>query len=108
MKLQLNFDKKILVVENDTNLGDLMKKLKVILPDWKEWTLETKTIINYSSPIVIKEYKRPIYDWWNVMYNSGAPNMEIFNNDGTKVNEYLRSIPTQVTSSNTINLSLEG
>jgi len=60
MKLQLDTVNKTIKLEEKVNLNDLFELLQKILPDiWKEFTLEINSVINWTSPIVIKEY--PIY-----------------------------------------------
>lgn len=67
MKLQIDFDKKIIKVEDNVNLGELVEKLQAMLPEWKTWKLETNVTINWSNPVtIIKEEK---HTWpWNQPY----------------------------------------
>lgn len=61
MKLQLDTTNKIIKVEEKVNLGEFIELLEQqILPNgkWKEFTLETKTIINWTNPVII-ERDRP-------------------------------------------------
>ncbi len=53
MKIQLDYDAKIITLEDNVNLGDFFEKIKKILPDFKKWKLETKTVINWNNPITI-------------------------------------------------------
>ena len=64
MKIQLDYDKKEIVLIESTNIGEFTKKIKNILPDWKEWNLQTQVIYNnWQTPIVITEpyVQKP---WW--------------------------------------------
>ena len=65
MKLQLDFTSKTITIEDNVNLGDFIKKMKVLLPDLLEWTLITNTIINnWSNPIYIeRSLTYPRWDW---------------------------------------------
>ena len=49
MKIQLDFDRKAIKVENNVNFGEFMKKIKQIFPngEWKEFDLETNVSINW-------------------------------------------------------------
>ena len=67
MKIQLDTSNKIIRVEQNSNFGELIKYLDKLLPKnsplgyWKDFTLETNTVIyNWSSPIV--------YDWGYPFY----------------------------------------
>lgn len=57
MKIQIDFDNKIIKLENNVNLKDFFDKVKNILSkDWEKFTLETNTTINnWSNPIIIKD-----------------------------------------------------
>ena len=59
MRVQLDYDRKTISVENSINLSQFMTKIKKILPDWKDWELQTNTIIN-SNPYYIYNDK----PWW--------------------------------------------
>jgi len=73
MRIQLDYDTKVLKLESNINLGDFVKKIKTILPDWKKWKLETNTVIqNWANPIYIETYS---YPWWNQPF-LGAPSNE--------------------------------
>lgn len=39
MKIQLDFENKIVTIESNVNLSDFIKKINVILPHWKDWEL---------------------------------------------------------------------
>ena len=49
MKIQLDFDRKVIKVENNVNFGEFMKKIKQIFPngEWKEFDLETNVSLNW-------------------------------------------------------------
>lgn len=58
MKIQIDFDNKIIKLENNVNLKEFFDKIKNVLSeDWEKYTLETNTVINnWSNPIIIKDY----------------------------------------------------
>ncbi len=56
MKIQLDYDNKTVSIEDNVDLGDFVDKIRKILPDWREWKLETKTEIIWSQPTVIREH----------------------------------------------------
>lgn len=78
MKLQLDTTAKTIKIEESVNLGELINSLEKLLPDglWKEFKLETNTIINWNNPIVIDKYVPYVpyvQPWWNkpyIMYNN--------------------------------------
>lgn len=67
MKLQISTDEKWIKVEENVNLFDLYKTIKKLFPDdlWKEFELRQEAIINWTPPIIIKEYPvwpvNPVY-----------------------------------------------
>ncbi len=77
MKIELDFDSKIITLKSEVNIKELHDKLKTILPDWKEWKIEAvKTEISYwpgtttiypiiNSPIQFPLPNQPVYnpDW---------------------------------------------
>jgi len=50
MKVELDFDNKIIKLETDVKLLEFVKKITEILPDWQSWTLETNTTIEWVGP----------------------------------------------------------
>ena len=66
MKIQFDTEQKTIKVEGIVNIGELIEKLELFLPEgkWKEFKLETNTIINnWTNPIIIE---RPVhYPWIN-------------------------------------------
>ena len=66
MKIQLDTEKKVIKVEEAVNLGELTETLERLLPngEWKDFKLETQTQINWTSPIIIKEYPYNPKPWW--------------------------------------------
>jgi hypothetical protein len=93
MKLQLDTTSKLIKVEETVNLGEFTEALERLLPDgkWKEFKLETQTVINWSNPIVIEPYIPYTPPWWqqpwitydingtqtNYSLNSGVYNVEL-------------------------------
>lgn len=67
MKIQLDTTTKTIKVEESVNLNDFFEAIKRILPDgeWKEFKLETQTVINWGSPIVINQPYRQYYPWYS-------------------------------------------
>jgi hypothetical protein len=67
MKIQLDTKEKVIRIEEKVNLKDFMDVIKKILPDiWKEYTLETNSVINWTNPIVIERFPvyPEVYPWW--------------------------------------------
>jgi hypothetical protein len=87
MKIQLDTKNKTIKVEESVNLGEFIDFIKKILPDkvWREYKLETSSVINWSNPIIIEPYKphKPIDVWYHTasepcIYNStGVTNFEV-------------------------------
>lgn len=68
MKIQLDTNSKTIKLDESVNLGELQEVLEKILPNnkWKNYKLETNTIINnWSNPIVIDRYPYNPYPWWS-------------------------------------------
>jgi len=60
MKIQLDFDNKIVTIEDMVDLEMFFEKLKKIIPEWKDWKLDTNPCIYYTnSPI---EYTNTPFD----------------------------------------------
>ena len=56
MRVEIDFDKKEIVLKDDIPLGELVKRFKELkIEDWKEWKVKSgeKEYIYY-----------PIYQWW--------------------------------------------
>ena len=66
MKLQLDTTNQLIKVEETVNLGELTEVLERLLPygKWKEFKLETQTVINWNNPIVIEPYRPYTPTWW--------------------------------------------
>lgn len=67
MKIQLDTNSKTIKLEESVNLGELQELLEKFLPNgqWKEFKLETNTVINnWTNPIIIDRYV-PYYPWWS-------------------------------------------
>lgn len=63
MKIEINFEEKIIKVIEKVNFKRLMKFVKT-LPDWEQFEVDTSTTVNWGNPIVIE---RPYYrynDFW--------------------------------------------
>lgn len=77
MKLQLDFDNKIITIEEKVNLGEFFSKLEELLPDlkWREFDLEMK-VINYWYNPIPWDQSYPTYPW--TTYNdSGIYNIDL-------------------------------
>ena len=61
MKLQIDSTQKKITIQEPVNLNEFFEMVKGLFPNdlWKEFTLETNVINNWTSPIIIKEY--PVY-----------------------------------------------
>ncbi len=82
MKIQLDFTNKIITIESNINLFDFVKKIKVILPDWKDWTLNNNnSVIYWTNPIEYAPYKPfdPI-SWPIITYQTNDNNQTHDNN----------------------------
>jgi len=75
MKIELDTTKKTIKVEEKVNLNELLKTIKKLLPnnEWKDFSLETNTIINWSNPIVIDRYN----NWWDYPHYTSVKNINI-------------------------------
>jgi hypothetical protein len=65
MKIQMDTIAKTLKIEESVKLDKLVETLEKLLPDgeWKNYSLETHTVINnWNSPVIIREY--PITRPW--------------------------------------------
>ena len=88
MKIQIDTTAKTIKVEEMVKFGELIEALNKLFPkeEWKEYTLSCNTIINWSNPIVIKEYPawpyttpyNP-YTWPQIYYGNGNDNLGVYN-----------------------------
>ena len=76
MKLQLDTTSKLIKVEETVNLGEFIEALERLLPNgkWKEFKLETQTVINWSNSIVIEPYRPYTLPWWQQPWITYGPN----------------------------------
>jgi hypothetical protein len=76
MKIQLDTENKTIKLEKDVVLSTLIETLEKLLPhgEWKEFTLETNTVIHHwSNPVVIPSVipypvppsPRPHWPWYS-------------------------------------------
>ncbi len=74
MKLQLDTIRKTIKVEGTINLEELFETLRKFFPleEWKQFSLEANTTIEWINPITIPYYPSQPYPWWNtpVIYTS--------------------------------------
>lgn len=81
MKIQLDYNRKEITLENNANLKELFDIIKASIPDWKEWTMTTNSSIIWNpAPIIINQPYRT-NPWWEVWpsypivkYETGTPN----------------------------------
>lgn len=66
MKILIDFDKKKLTLESKVTLGEFFEKISILLPDWKEYSLEVITKIewkyNFNEVLHIRKPYMPKYD----------------------------------------------
>lgn len=115
MRIQLDTKLKTIKVDETVNFGELIKYLDKLLPknhplgNWKEYKLETNTVINnYNYPIV---YKKPLtpYVWPAIPYHPPLYNNDFqitcrSGNSGTNIG--IPSTFTTETSSSILNIEL--
>jgi len=86
MKIKIDFDNKLITLEDKTNLGKFFETLEKLLPDWEEYNVEAvKEIIwnyPYNERIIVRPYQ-PIYDltpdWLfrpTITYDTNTNNLE--------------------------------
>lgn len=72
MKIQIDTLNKVIKLEETVKLKELFEVLDTLFPSfmWKEYSLETNTIINnWTNPIIIDRYvPSPTYPWWQQPY----------------------------------------
>jgi len=98
MKLQIDTDNKTIKIEEKVNLFDLMNKLQMLFPNdtWKEYTLESTQINNWSNPVYIQPYQQI----WNQPYYNP---FEVYcGTSNTYQGPNLRGGVSTLSSSNTI------
>lgn len=79
MKVQIDTKLKTIKVEESVNLGELAEFLGKIFPkgEWKEFKLETNTIINWSYPVVYNHEPYPTITCDTVSASKGTYNFEV-------------------------------
>ena len=90
MKIQIDTDNKKITVEETVKLIDLFDFLDNLLPDskWKEYSLESKVIVNWQNPIQYpvpceqpnNPYNRPP----TITYGPGIRNFEVILGDNPR------------------------
>lgn len=65
MKIQLDFDNKIITLIEPIKVEDLIETLDKILPNPKEWEIHIDTKVNWINPIIIKETPYRPVPWWD-------------------------------------------
>ena len=66
MKLFIDTESKVIKIEETVNFGELIKKVKKLLPgEWKDYKIETHSVIAWTNPIVIQDWPLyPSYPQW--------------------------------------------
>jgi hypothetical protein len=68
MKIQIDFDNKVIKLESNVNLKEFYDKIKTILDNWQEFSLHTNTVINWNNyPVYSYDYTKRwpySYPWW--------------------------------------------
>ena len=82
MKLQLDTTNKTIKVEESVKLVKFMDTVKKLLPnnEWKDFTLETNTTINYGSyPVYVEKWTQPWYGrpWYYCNNSLGSNNLNV-------------------------------
>jgi len=80
MKIQIDTNEKTLTIEQDLKISELIEVLNKLFPDgeWKEYTLKTEIINNWTYPIYIERYPscpgywKTIfpYPWYPITYDT--------------------------------------
>jgi hypothetical protein len=91
MKLQLDFDKKTIKIDGKEKLKDVVKILDGLKIDWKNWYLETSTVIN----------DRYYYPWYSYSY----PHRCIYESGATTTAPQMDAIDT-LTDKGIINIEV--
>jgi|SRR6185436_5576075 len=78
MNIQIDTLNKILKLQESVNLGEFSEIMLKLFPnnEWKEYKLETNTVINnWSNPIIIERQGWPYqYPWWSTSPYLGTGN----------------------------------
>ena len=61
MKIQLDYTNKTVTIESNVNLFEFTKRIKKVLPDWKDWYLQTGVITYWNNPIIWDYRHTPFY-----------------------------------------------
>ena len=82
MKIELDYDSKLIKLENKVELKKFVETIQKILPDWEDWSLDTNTTINWTNPITINPPLPyiPIRPWWEqplITFCDGTDNSNI-------------------------------
>lgn len=76
MKLQFDTTAKTIKIGEPVNIGELIEKLQMLLPNgqWKEYKLEVSVINSWTSPIIIETPivypNRPFWEYPLITYQS--------------------------------------
>ncbi len=89
MKIQLDTTNKTIKLEDNIKLSVLVKTLEELLPKglWKDFTLETNTVIHqWAAPYIIEKYRevepyRPYWQPW-ITYSGTNDNIMLCSSKG--------------------------
>lgn len=84
MKIKIDFDNRIISIEDRVNLGELNNRLETLFPngEWKKFSLESTVYTYYTNPIV-----GPIKPYWEYPWYQPSEITNIgYQTDGSTVN----------------------
>ena len=108
MKIQLDFSAKTIKVEAQVNFCELHKKLKSILPDLKEWTIDCNSPIVWNT-YTVWDWHRPYVYLGQPLYTTGSINAGVVNDNPiltTTCSDTVNHFAGNVQDCNVVNLQL--
>lgn len=73
MKIQLDYDSKVITILENVNLKKFTDNISKLLPDWESWSLNVTNSIVYYAPITIPYVPPTPRPWWELVH-TGTPN----------------------------------
>ena len=70
MKIELDYDNKVITLLDKCDLGEFVSRIEMILPDWKKWELSTTVTTNITHAPFWHVPQR----WNQPWYGMGVPN----------------------------------
>lgn len=109
MKLQIDFDKKTIKIEDTVNLGTLVEKLTEMFPDWKDYTLLVNTKIEWHTYPIYRPYWS--YNTFDTVIGTitNTNNKNIYvapNNNLTKDLSITNAIPNLTANNSILNVEI--